>query len=68
MVPRAFAIFKCISFVAGPCGLIIAGALGETVEMNLVFIPYGVLLIAVSFITMIIIPPLSSSRLKSKIQ
>lgn len=37
MMARIFSIFKCISFVASPLGIVAAGALGEVLDMAVVF-------------------------------
>lgn len=51
MTARTFSIFKCISYIAGPLGIVIAGAAGEFYRMNIVFVPFGILLLLTSALT-----------------
>lgn len=50
MIARTFSIFKCISYISGPLGILIAGFMGEFFPMNIIFIPFGILLIITSFL------------------
>jgi hypothetical protein len=43
---RTFSIFKCLSFLASPLGIVIAGALGEYMNLGYVFAIYGLLMSA----------------------
>lgn len=51
MTARTFSLFKCISYIAGPLGIVVAGFLGEFLRMNIVFIPFGILLLITSVLT-----------------
>jgi MFS transporter, DHA3 family, macrolide efflux protein len=62
MVARTFSIFKCISYIAGPAGIVLAGYFGEIYEMRIVFVPFGLLLLVTSLLTIILIKPLIISE------
>lgn len=38
MVARVFSIFKCISYLASPVGMFIAGGLGEIIDLRYIFL------------------------------
>ncbi|MDO4294083.1 MAG: MFS transporter [Eubacteriales bacterium] len=52
MIARTFSIFKCISYVSGPLGIVLAGFAGEFFAMNIILAPLGVLLVLTCFLSM----------------
>lgn len=44
MLGRTFSFFSCITYIASPLGMIVAGACGEHLKMNYVFPVFGFLL------------------------
>ena len=55
MIARVFSIFKCISFVASPIGIIAAGFLGEYVDMTVVFVLLAILMLVTAILTLRIV-------------
>lgn len=52
MIARVFSIFKCISFIASPIGIIFFGFTGEFLRMKVVFSLCAILMLFTSFLTL----------------
>lgn len=52
MTARTFSVFKCISYVASPLGIVIAGFIGEFLTMKAVFMTLGILMVCTSILSM----------------
>lgn len=51
MMARVFSVFKCTSYIASPLGVVAAGALGEYLKLNIIFLPFGIGLLVVAVYT-----------------
>lgn len=51
MLARVFSIFKCISYIASPVGIVMAGYMGEFIEMKWIFGIFGLLLLWTGIMT-----------------
>lgn len=61
MSARVFAIFKCISYVASPIGILMAGIMGEFISMKKIYPLYGIIMLLLTWIS------LKSCRINSDI-
>lgn len=55
MIARVFSIFKCVSFIASPIGIVGAGFLGEFLDMAMVFTILAILLFLTAVLTLKIV-------------
>lgn len=55
MIARIFSIFKCISFISSPIGIIFFGFTGEFLRMKVVFALCAILMLFTSFLTLSIV-------------
>lgn len=55
MIARVFSIFKCISFIASPIGIIVAGFMGEFLDMTIVFVILAILMMVTAIMTLRIV-------------
>lgn len=53
MMARTFSVFKCTSYIASPLGVVLAGVLGEYMNLNIIFLPFGIGLSLVAIYTLI---------------
>lgn len=50
MLGRVFSIFKCISYLSSPLGMILAGVSGEYIQIRYIFLVSGTLMIGLTII------------------
>ena len=55
MQARAFSFFSCVTYIASPIGMVLAGGIGENKPMSLIFPIFGVIiLLAVIFSALLV--------------